>query len=110
MERYVESEISIIIKPLISRLPKQKITIKKKLKDKIYVPNLEKILIDVYSDAITFYAILGSEMDILFDNALKRYQINFTKLISYARRRNEEKQIKSYLESNFGNFVKDILE
>ena len=110
MERYVESEISIVIKPLISRSPKQKIAIKEKSKDKIYVPTLEKILIDVYSDAVTFYAIQGSEMDTLFENALKRYQINFTKLISYARRRNKEEQIKSYLENNFGDFVKDILE
>lgn len=110
MERYVESEISIVIKPLISRSPKQKITMKEKSKDKISVPTLEKILIDVYSDAVTFYAIQGSEMDTLFENALKRYQINFTKLISYAKRRNKEEQIKSYLENNFGDFVKDILE
>lgn len=109
MERYVESEISIIIKPLISRSPKQKIAIKEKSKDKIYVPTLEKILIDVYSDTVTFYALQGSEMDTLFENALKRYHINFTKLISYARRRNKEEQIKSYLENNFGDFVKDIL-
>ncbi len=110
MERYVESEISIVIKPLISRSPKQNIVINAKSKDKIYVPTIEKILIDVYSDAVTFYAIQGSEMDTLFENALKRYQINFTKLISYARRRNKEEKIKSYLENNFGEFVKDILE
>lgn len=110
MERYVESEISIVIKPLISRSPKQKIAVKEMSKDKVYVPTLEKILIDVYSDTVTFFAIQGSEMDTLFENALKRYQINFTKLISYARRRNKEEQIKSYLENNFGDFVKDILE
>ncbi len=110
MERYVESEISIVIKPLISRSPRQKIAIKEKSKDKIYVPTLEKMLIDVYSDAVTFYAIQGSEMDALFENALKRYPINFTKLISYARRRNKEEQIKNYLENNFGALVKDIIE
>ena len=110
MERYVESEISIVIKPLITRSPKQKIAINEKSKEKIYVPTLEKILIDVYSDAVTFYAIQGSEMDTLFENALKRYQINFTKLISYARRRNKEEQIKSYLDNHFGDFVKDILK
>lgn len=110
MQRYVESENSIVIKPLVSRSPKQKFAIKEKSKDEIYVPTLEKILIDVYSDAVTFYAIQGSEMDTLFENALKRYQINFTRLLSYARRRNKEEQIKSYLENNFGDFVKDILE
>ena len=80
------------------------------ISNKMYVPTLEKILIDVYSDAVTFYTIQGREMDTLFENALKRYQINFTKLISYARRRNKEEQIKSYLENNFGDFVKDILK
>lgn len=110
MERYVESEISIVIKPLISRSPKHKISLKEKPKDKIYVPTLEKILVDIYSDSVTFYAIQGSEMDTLFENALKRYQINFTKLISYARRRNKEEQITSYLENNFGDYIKDILE
>lgn len=110
MERYVESEISIIIKPLISRSPKQKVAVKDKSKDGIYVPTLEKILIDVYSDPVTFYSIQGSEMDALFENALKRHQVNFTKLISYARRRNKEEQIKSYLETHFGDLVKDILE
>src|SRR5690554_1570900 len=48
MERYVESDISIIIKPLISRSPKQNISIKPKSKDKIQVPTLEKMLVDVY--------------------------------------------------------------
>jgi hypothetical protein len=110
MERYVESEISIVIKPLISRSPKQKIAVKDMSKGNIYVPTLEKILIDVYSDTVTFYSIQGGEMDTLFENALQRYQINFTKLISYARRRNKENQIKSYLVNNFGDFVKDILE
>lgn len=110
MERYVESEISIVIKPLISRSPKQKIAVKEKSKHKIYVPTLEKILIDVYSDDAIFYAIQGIEMYTIFENTLKRYKINFTKFISYARRRNKEDQIKSYLENNFGDFVKDILE
>jgi hypothetical protein len=110
MEKYVESEISIVIKPLISRSPKQKIMVKDKSRDKIFVPTLEKILVDVYSDAVTFYSIQGSELDTLFENAIKRYKINFTKLFSYAKRRNKENQIKSYLKKNHGDFVKDLLE
>lgn len=110
MERYVGIETSIVIKPLISRSPKQKVTLKERSKYKIFTPTLEKILIDVFSDSVTFYAIQGSEMDTFFENALKHYQINFTKLISYARRRNKEEQIKSYLKNNFGDFVKDILK
>ncbi|MFD2035179.1 DUF6577 family protein [Belliella marina] len=67
------------------------------------------MLIDVYRNAVTCCAIRGSEMKTLFENALKRYQINFTKLISFARRENKEEQIKSYLENNFDESVKDIL-
>jgi hypothetical protein len=110
MGRYLESEISIVIKPLISRSPKRKIAFKETSKDKIDVPMLEKMLVDVYSDAVTFYAIQGSEMDALFETAFKRYQINFTKLISYAKRRNKEEQIKGYLEHNFPEVVNGILE
>jgi len=110
MERYVVSENSIVIKPLITRSPKQKITTDGKPFDEIYIPTLEKILIDVFSDTVLFYSIQGKEMDTLFENALKRYQVNFTKLISYARRRNKKDQITSYLKDNFGDLVHGILK
>ena len=110
INRYIIRETSIILKPLISRSPKQKVCLKEKSKDKIYVPTLEKILVDVFSDPVTFYAIQGSEKDTLFENALTHYQVNFTKLLSYAKRRNKQEQIKSYLENTFKEFMKDLLE
>jgi hypothetical protein len=109
MERYVGGEISIVIKPLVSRSPKKKMAFKENPEIKIEVPSLEKILLDVYSDDATFFAIKGSEMDSLFENALKRYRINFTKLLSYARRRNKEDQVKGYLMKNFVDLVPDML-
>ena len=109
MERYVKSGPSIVIRPLISRSPRQKVSVKEKPKDKIYVPMLEKILVDVFSDPVIFYTVQGSEMDILFETALKRYQVNFTRLLSYAKRRNKEERVKGYLENNFGDNVKGIL-
>lgn len=110
MARYVGNENSIIIKPLISRSPKERKAIKEKSKDKIWIPTLEKILVDVYSDSVTFYAVQGNEMNTIFDHAIQQHQINFTKLISYAKRRNKEKQISNFLKKNFGDTVKDILE
>ncbi|MDH5382152.1 MAG: hypothetical protein OEW75_14955 [Cyclobacteriaceae bacterium] len=110
MERYVESEISIVIKPLISRSPKQKISIKPKSKDKIQVPTLEKILVDVFCDSVTFYTVQGSEKETLFENALKRYHINFSRMLNYARRRKKESQLKAYMNEHFGDILKDILE
>lgn len=108
MERYVESEISVVIKPLISRSPKQKVSIN--LKDKIQVPTLEKMLVDVFCDPITFYTVQGSEMETLFENALKRYHVNFSRMLNYARRRKKEPQLKVYMSKHFGGFLKDVLE
>lgn len=110
MERYVESEISIVIKPLISRSPKQKVPVKQRSKDKIQVPTLEKILVDVFCEPVIFYAIQGSEMETLFENALKRYHINYSKLLNYSRRRKKEPQLKTYMSEHFGDLLKDILE
>ena len=110
MERYVESEISIVIKPLISRSPKQKVSIKPKAKDKIQVPTLEKMLVDIFCDPITFYTVQGSEMETLFENALKRYHVNFSRMLNYARRRKKEPQLKAYMSEHFDDLLKDILE
>ena len=42
------------------------------ISNKMYIPTLEKILIDVCSDAVIFYAIQGRVMDTLVENAIKR--------------------------------------
>lgn len=110
MERYVTSEISIIIKPLISRSPRQHLRIKTKSSDRIHVPTLEKILVDVFCDPVTFYMVQGTEMETLFENALKRYHINYSRLLNYARRRKKEARIKAYLKQYFGDLLHDIIE
>lgn len=109
MERYVESGNSIIIKPLISRSPIQEIFMKPKLKDKIHVPTLEKLLVDVFCDPVTFFAMQGSEMETIFENALRRYHINFSRMLNYAGRRKKESQLKAYMIAHFGDLLKDIL-
>ena len=110
MERYIESGNTIIIKRLISRSPKQKVPIKQKARDKINLPSLEKILVDVFSDPITFYVVQGGEMETLFENALKRYHINFSKLLNYAKRRKRESQLKTYMNEHFEDLLQDILK
>lgn len=110
MERYVESEISIVIKTLISRSPKQKVSVKLKSKGVIQVPTLEKMLVDVFCDSVIFYTFQGSEMKTLFENALKRYHINFSSLFNYARRRKKESQLNAYLIEHFGDSLRAILE
>lgn len=109
MKRYVESEISIVIKPLVSRSPKQKVSIKPESKHVVQVPTLEKMLVDVFCDSVTFYTVQGSEMETLFENALKRYHINFGRMLNYARRRKKETSLKAYMMDHFDDMLKDIL-
>lgn len=110
MERYIESGNTIIIKRLISRSPMQRVSIKEKSKDIINLPTLEKILVDVFSDPVTFYTVQGSEMKTLYENALKRYHINYGKLLNYAKRRKKDDRLKTYMNEHFGDLLKDILE
>lgn len=109
MERYMGNDVCLVIKPLISRSPKQTTIMEGASKSHIHVPTLEKILVDIYSDPVTFYAVQGGEMDTLFENALKRYRLNFTKLLSYARRRSKYEPLTEYLQQNFSELTKDIL-
>lgn len=101
-----ESEHPIIIKKLITRSPIDKVT---QNKTKLAIPLLEKILVDIYSEEKLYYFYQGSELRYIYENALSNYSINYTKLLSYARRREKETEIKSYLVNNMGHLIKDIL-
>lgn len=92
-----ESHYPVIIKNLISRSPLNNILVRNR---KIYVPMLEKILVDIYVDSKLFYIYQGSEMRHIFRNALTYYSINYTSLFGYAQRRGKRKQIKSYISRN----------
>jgi hypothetical protein len=110
IERYMEYENTLVIKPLISRSPCLKANLEEKRKDKFKIPSLEKILVDVFCDTKTFYAIQGKELEYIFENAIKHYNINFTKLFSYAKRRGREDTIRAYITTNFSNLIDNLLE
>lgn len=102
-----ESTQPIVIKKLVTRSPITKRT-EKKLK--FHIPSLEKILVDIFSENKLFYYSRGSELVHIFENALKSYEINFTKLFSYAKRRERDNDIKIFLSNNMLYFVKDIID
>lgn len=102
-----ESRKPVVIKKLITRSPLAKQTIKK---HKVPIPQLEKILVDLFSDEKLFYFYQGSEMTHLFENAIKQYTINYTRLFSYAKRRDREDELKSFLNNNLKHLIKDMLE
>ena len=102
-----ESMHPIVVKRLVTRSPISKRT-EKKLK--FYIPLLEKILVDVFAEDKLFYYSQGSELVCIFEKAIKSYDINYTKLFSYAKRREKDNDIKMFLSNNMHHLVKDIID
>jgi hypothetical protein len=104
MEKYISEEYeSILVKPMISRSPIQKI-------NKIPVATLEKILVDFFCDTVIFYPYEGVELVNIYSHAFEYYAINFSKLFTYARRRRREVQIKKFIMKYFNDILKVIEE
>jgi hypothetical protein len=90
----IKEKESIIIKPLISRSPKQTV------KSEIEIASLEKILVDVFCDKDLFLAYQGTELKNIFSNAWKRYAINLSAMMTYAERRKRGNALMEYLNKN----------
>lgn len=102
-----ESKQPVIIKKLLTRAPLSKRTEKKV---KFYIPTLEKILVDLFAEERLFYYVLGSELMHIYENALTSYTINFTKLFSYAKRREREQDIKQFMINHMPHLVKGFID
>ncbi len=102
-----ESQSPVIIKKLITRSPISKRTEKR---IKFYTPLLEKILVDLFTENKLFYFYQGAELMHVYENALKNYTLNYTKLFSYAKRREREQDIKQFMTNNMYHLVKDVIE
>ncbi len=102
-----ESQNPVIIKKLITRSPISKRTEKRV---KFYTPLLEKLLVDLFTEKKLFYFYQGAELMHVYENALKNYTLNYTKLFSYAKRREREQDIKKLMTNNMYHLVKDIIE
>jgi hypothetical protein len=101
-----ESNQPLIIKNLVTRSP---IDMRTERKIEVYTPLLEKILVDLFAEEKLFYLYQGNELAHIFENAIKLYTVNFTKLLSYARRRKKEQEIKMFLTYHIPHLVKDII-
>lgn len=102
-----ESQSPVVIKKLITRSPISKRTEKR---IKFYTPLLEKILVDLFTENKLFYFYQGAELMHVYENALKNYTLNYTKLFSYAKRREREQDIKQFMTNNMYHLVKDVIE
>lgn len=93
IERYIyESNKAIVLLPLVSKSPIQKIK-------NIATTTLEKLIVDLYSDKKMFAAFQGSELAHIINTAYNRYAIDFTTLFHYAKRRRKDIELREFLKS-----------
>lgn len=87
---YVDlSEQCVIVKPLVTESPLNKI-------EGIYMPSLEKLLVDINADS-DFYYLQGIEASYIMKNAQSLYRLNIPKMLRYASRRGIRERIQSRL-------------
>jgi DNA-binding PadR family transcriptional regulator len=88
VERYISTntEEVTIIKNLVTEAPTTK-------NNKIEIPTLEKVLVDILIDRELFAAQQG-ELDFIFKSAFDKYDINKAKMKRYAIRRNKESELE----------------
>ena len=84
------SKENIIVKPLVTEAPLA-------LDGKVPVPTLEKLLVDTRVDA-DFYYLQGYENLEMLRTAISHYDVNQTRLLRYADRRNAKDSIQKDLE------------
>lgn len=96
LEQYVfNASNPIIVKPLISEAPLQRIK-------NINTATIEKILVDLFCDEDLFQIYQGRERNIIFKEAYSKYTINNTKLLRYASRRGRKDELEKYLNQIIG--------
>lgn len=91
-ERYINTNQTIIIRPLISESPLQ-------LVEGINTPTIEKILVDIVGD-VEFYFLQGSEINYVYATIFERHSINKKKLLRYATRRGRKEEVEQLLNAN----------
>ena len=81
---------SIVLKSLVSRAPLMN-------QDGVYVPKIEKLLVDLFVDKRIFIMYQGQELINIFEDIWGKYGINFTTLFRYAKRRNAGDDIVKFI-------------
>jgi hypothetical protein len=102
-----ESNQPVVLKKLLTRSPVSKRT---ENNIEFYIPTLEKILVDLFTEEKLFHTVQGSELIHVYENAITGYSINFTKMFSYAKRRQREQDIKKFLSIHMSHVLKGILD
>jgi hypothetical protein len=91
IDNYITSlKESCIIIQLLTQAPIQKL-------NKINLPKIEKIIVDVYADQNMFYFYQGKEFIHIIENSYDRYGLNMSTLFRYAERRKVHQRLKELL-------------
>ncbi len=86
----VNANEPIIITRLTTEAPTQKI-------NKVVTQTLEKLLVDIYCDTVIFAAQQGAELKRIYQTAFDKYNVNNTKMLRYASRRNKRTEIEDFI-------------
>ncbi|WP_127142146.1 DUF6577 family protein [Flagellimonas marinaquae] len=79
----------VIVRPLISEAPLS-------ILENVTVPTLEKLLVDMTID-IELFGPQRAEIELIYQNAFQKYQLNINKMNRYALRRNRENEVNRLL-------------
>lgn len=88
-ERYITSNDMIIVRTLINEAPVVSV-------QNYFVPTLEKILVDAAGDNELLFA-QGAELFTIYENAFQIHDMNESRLLRYAARRNRKDKIVKIL-------------
>lgn len=85
-----EATRPLVVISFVSRAPVQEV-------DKVPVPRLEKLLVDLFSRPDLFSAFQGHELKTIFANARRRYLLDERTLLRYAQRRHKADDLRQFL-------------
>jgi hypothetical protein len=85
-------ENAIIVQSLVTKSPTQIVS-------KTTTTTLEKLLVDLYSNKNLFSTYQGTELIHIFNKGYNKYVLDFSKMLSYASRRNKRNELINFLET-----------
>jgi hypothetical protein len=106
MEYYLPAtEHPVVVNKLISRSP---LTERTENGVGLCLPTLEKILVDLIAEDVLFHYLQGNELIHIYESALSKYTINYSRLFNYARRRDKEDEIKKLMYTHMFHLIEGV--
>jgi len=93
IDKYISNGKAIVIKPIIKGAPI--VTI-----DRVNIPKIEKILVDIFFDSKLFRTYQGQELANIFERIFEDYSVNRTTLYRYARNRGVKEKLIDFIVKN----------